>query len=44
MKKLILFVTALSSFATMYAETIKIGEKDYDVTTIIDRDLGPGVR
>ena len=46
MKKslLVLLGAVAVSTSTAFAETITIGNKDYDVNFIIDRDLGPGVR
>lgn len=45
MKKLLL-VFALSSVLLAQAQTeqVTIGDKNYDINTLIDRDLGPGVR
>lgn len=46
MKKslLLLLGAAMFSASTANAETISVGDKEYEVQFLIDRDLGPGVR
>ena len=44
MKKLLLLFTAIASTGIAVAETVTINEVDYKISTLIDRDLGPGVR
>lgn len=44
MKKLLLCTVALAYVFTGQAETVTINDKGYEVTTLIDRDMGPGVR
>ncbi len=43
MNKFLLFLAALTSFAAA-AETVNLGGKDYEVTTVSDREIGPGIR
>lgn len=46
MKKFLLAAMCASTMltATVYAETVTVNEKTYEITTLIDYDLGPGVR
>ncbi len=45
MNRSVLLLALTASFAVQtQAETIVINEKEYEISTLIDRDLGPGVR
>ena len=37
-------LAALMSGLNVQAETVMLGDKEYDVNTLIDREIGPGVR
>lgn len=43
MNKFLLLLAALLPAAAM-AETVSLGGKDYEVTTVSDREIGPGIR
>ena len=44
MKKLLLAVTMLSAgIGGIYAESVDINGTEYEINTLIERDLGPGV-
>jgi hypothetical protein len=46
MRKLLLTMLSAGAFipGVTYAENVTIGDKEYEITTLIDRDLGRGVR
>lgn len=44
MKKLLLCAVVITATFTGHTETVTINDKEYTVSTIIDRDMGPGVR
>lgn len=45
MKKFLLaFLAVIPMTQSLFAEKVTLNNKEYEVTTLIDRDLGPGVR